>query len=168
MSCVFPNAGGALENTQGSYMMKKCPQRKFKWTELPAFLAEELLRLHGVGVELSESVFFSDDTGTLTPYKLLFVIFEGSRVKIELKSQVIARLASSQPRRCGALPSLPVHRRVLLEGGEPQLSFPPEGSSATQSAGFPPAPPRSTERPRGPFYPFLDLIPANEGEGGGV
>jgi len=62
--------------------------------ELSAVLAEGPLRLNGAGVELSESVFFSDDTGTLTPYKLLFVIFEGSRVKIELKLQVIARLAS--------------------------------------------------------------------------
>ena len=52
-------------------------------------------------------------------------------------------------------PNLPVHRRVLLEGGEPhaRCPSPPEGAPVIKSAGFPPAPPRSTERTRGPFYP---------------
>ena len=34
---------------------------------------------------------------------------------------------------------------------------------ANHSTGFPPAPPRSSERARKPFYPFLDPIPPNEG-----
>jgi len=41
-------------------MMKRRLQRKFKWAESPAVLAEGPLRLHGTGVELSESVFSSD------------------------------------------------------------------------------------------------------------
>ena len=51
MSSAFPNAGGAVEDTQGSCMMERRLQRKFEWTELSAVLAEGLLRLHGVGVE---------------------------------------------------------------------------------------------------------------------
>jgi len=47
-------------------MMERWLQRKFEFTELPAVLAEGLLRLHGAGVELAESVFSSDDTGTFT------------------------------------------------------------------------------------------------------
>ena len=66
MSSAFPNAGGAVEDTQRSSMMERRLQRKFEWTELPAVLAEGLLHLDGVGVELAESVFFSDDTGTFT------------------------------------------------------------------------------------------------------
>jgi len=45
-------------------MMERRLQRKFESTELPAVLAEGLLCLHGAGVELSESVFSLDDTGT--------------------------------------------------------------------------------------------------------
>jgi len=67
MSSAFPNAGGAAEDMQGSCMMEKRLRRKFEWTELPAVLAEGLLRLHGAGVEFAESVFSSDDTGTFTP-----------------------------------------------------------------------------------------------------
>ena len=67
MSTAFPNAGGALEDTQGSSMVERQLQRKFDWAELPAVLAEGPLRLHGVGVEFAESVFSSDDTGTFTP-----------------------------------------------------------------------------------------------------
>jgi len=37
-------------------MMERWLQRKFKWTELPAVLAEGLLRLNGAGVELIKSV----------------------------------------------------------------------------------------------------------------
>jgi len=33
-------------------------------------------------------------------------------------------LAASKPHRCGALPNLPVHRRGLLEGGEPHARYP--------------------------------------------
>jgi len=54
MSSAFPSAGGAIKDTQGSYMMERRLQRKFEWTELPAVLAEVLHRLHGVGVELAE------------------------------------------------------------------------------------------------------------------
>ena len=54
MSSAFPNAGGAVEDTQGSCMMERRLKRKFEWTEIPAFLAEGLLRLHGAGVELNE------------------------------------------------------------------------------------------------------------------
>ena len=78
MSSAFPNAGGAVEDTQGSCMMERRLQRKFEWTELPAVLAEGLLRLHGAGVELAESVFSSDNTGTFTPYKLHIVIHGGA------------------------------------------------------------------------------------------
>ena len=78
MSSAFPNAGGALEDTQGSCMMERRLQRKFEWTELPAVLAEGLLRLNGAGVELAESVFSSDDTGTFTPYKLRIVMHGGA------------------------------------------------------------------------------------------
>ena len=67
MSSAFPNVGDAVEDTQGSGMMERRLQRKIEWTELPAVLAEGLLRLHGAGVELAESVFSSDDTGTFTP-----------------------------------------------------------------------------------------------------
>ena len=62
MSSAFPNAGGAVEDTQGSCMTERRLQRKFEWTELPAVLAEGLLCLHGAGVELAKSVFSSDDT----------------------------------------------------------------------------------------------------------
>jgi len=48
MSSAFPNVGGAVEETQGSCMIKRRLQRKFEWTELPAVLAERLLRLHGL------------------------------------------------------------------------------------------------------------------------
>jgi len=78
MSSAFPNAGGAVEETQGSCMMERRLQRKFEWTELPTVLAEGLLRLHGVGIELAESVFSSDDTGTFTPYKLRVVMHGGA------------------------------------------------------------------------------------------
>jgi len=64
LGSAFPNARGAVEDTQGSCMMKRRLQRKFEWMELPAVLAEGLLRLHGVGAELAESVFSSGDTGT--------------------------------------------------------------------------------------------------------
>jgi len=50
MSSAFPNAGGAVEDTQGSCMMERRLQRKHGWSELPAVLAEGLLRLHGAGV----------------------------------------------------------------------------------------------------------------------
>ena len=36
MSSAFPNAGGAVENTQGSFMMERRLERKFEWTKLPA------------------------------------------------------------------------------------------------------------------------------------
>ena len=49
-------------------MMERRHQREYEWTELLAVLVEGLLRLHGSGVELAESVFSSDDTGTFTPY----------------------------------------------------------------------------------------------------
>jgi len=70
MGSAFPNAGSAVEDTQGSCMMERRLQRKFERTELPAVLvlAEGLLRLHGTGVELAaEAVFPSDDTGTFNP-----------------------------------------------------------------------------------------------------
>ena len=54
MSSAFPNAGGAVEDSQGGCMMERRLRRKFDWTESPAVLAEGLLRLHGVGVELAE------------------------------------------------------------------------------------------------------------------
>jgi len=47
--------------------MERRLQRKLKWTELPAVLAEGLLRLHGVGVELAESVFSSDVSSAAPP-----------------------------------------------------------------------------------------------------
>jgi len=78
MSSAFPNSGGAVEDTQGSCMMERRLQRKFEWTELPAVLAEGLLRLYGAGVELAESVFSSDDTGTFTPCKLCIVMHGGA------------------------------------------------------------------------------------------
>ena len=77
MSSAFPNAGGADGDTQVSCMMERRLQRKFEWTELPAALAEGLLRLHGAGVELAESVFSSDDMGTFTPYELQIVMHGG-------------------------------------------------------------------------------------------
>jgi len=46
--------------------------------ELPAVFAKGLLRLHGADVELAESVFSSDDTGTFTPCMLWFVMNAGS------------------------------------------------------------------------------------------
>ena len=52
-------------------MKERRLQRKFEWTELPAVLAEGLLRLNGAGVELAESVAYSDDTGpraVILPY----------------------------------------------------------------------------------------------------
>ena len=61
------SAGGALEDTQGSCIMKLQLQRNFEWTKLTTALAEELLHLYGGGVELSESLFSSDYTGTFTP-----------------------------------------------------------------------------------------------------
>ena len=39
---------------------------------------------------------------------------------------------------------------------------PPEGAPATHPAGFPPAPPRSIEHARKPFYPFKIQPPLNE------
>jgi len=74
MGSAFPNASGALEGTQGSCVMERRLQRRFPWTELPAVLAEGLLRLHGAGVELAELIFSSDDTGTYTPCKPRFVM----------------------------------------------------------------------------------------------
>ena len=59
-------------------IMERRLQRKFEWTDLPAVLAEGLLRLHGVGAELAKSFFFSDDLGTFTPCKLRFVIHGGA------------------------------------------------------------------------------------------
>ena len=50
MSSAFPNAGGAVEDTQGGCTMKRRLQRKIEWVELPAVLGEGLLRLRGVGV----------------------------------------------------------------------------------------------------------------------
>ena len=41
----------------------------------------------------------------------------------------------------------------LKEASHTPGTLPPEGAPATHSAGFPPAPPRSTERAREPFYP---------------
>jgi len=64
MSCAFPNDGGALEDIQGIFMMEKRTQMKFEWAELPAVMADGLLRLHGAGVELAESVLSSGDVGT--------------------------------------------------------------------------------------------------------
>jgi len=64
MSSAFPNAGGAVEDTQGSCMMERRLQWKFEWTEFSAVLAEGLLRLNGAGVELTETVLSLDDTGT--------------------------------------------------------------------------------------------------------
>ena len=55
-----------LASDPGTCMMERRLPGKFEWTELPAVLAEGLLRLHGAGVELSEPVFSSDDTGTFT------------------------------------------------------------------------------------------------------
>ena len=55
-SSAFPNAGGTVEDTQGSCMMERRLRRKFEWIELPAVLAEGLLRLHGAGVKLAVSV----------------------------------------------------------------------------------------------------------------
>jgi len=46
MSSAFPDARGAVEDTQGSCMMEKRLQRKFEWADLPAVLAEGLLRLN--------------------------------------------------------------------------------------------------------------------------
>ena len=78
MGSAFPNAGGALEDTQGSGMMERRLQRKFEWTELPAVLAEGLLRLYGAGVVLAESVFSSEDMGTFTPCKPRVVMYGGA------------------------------------------------------------------------------------------
>jgi len=47
--------------------MKRRVQRKSKWTKVLAVVSEGPLRLNGAGVELVESVFSSDDTGTCTP-----------------------------------------------------------------------------------------------------
>ena len=55
-------------------MMERRLQRKFEWAELPAVFAEGLLRLHGAGIELAESIFSSDDTGTFTQCQLQIVI----------------------------------------------------------------------------------------------
>ena len=76
MSPAFPNAGGAVEDTQGSCVMGRRLQRKFEWTELTAVLAEVLLRLNGAGFELAESVF---STGTFTQYKLRVVMHGGTK-----------------------------------------------------------------------------------------
>jgi len=61
MNSAFPSARGAVEDTQGSCIMEKRLQRKFKWAELHVVLAEGLLRLHGSVAELAESVFSSDE-----------------------------------------------------------------------------------------------------------
>ena len=55
-------------------MIQRRLQRKFEWAEYSAVLAEGLLCLHGVGVELAESGFSSDDMGTFAPYKLRIVM----------------------------------------------------------------------------------------------
>ena len=44
---------------------------------LPVVLVDELLRLHGIGVKLAESVFSSGD-GVYTPFRLRFVILGGA------------------------------------------------------------------------------------------
>jgi len=48
---------------------------------LPVKLVDELLRLHGIGVELAESVFSSDDTGTFASHKPRFVMNSGAMVR---------------------------------------------------------------------------------------
>ena len=69
MSSAFPNAGGAVEDTQGSCMMERRLQWKFEWTEFSAVLAEGLLRLCGAGVVLALSLprQFSPRTIRFTP-----------------------------------------------------------------------------------------------------
>jgi len=52
--------------------------------------------------------------------------------------------------------------RTKKEASHTPGTLPPEGALATQSVGFPLAPPRSTKRARGPFYPFY-IHPPNEG-----
>jgi len=47
----------------------------------------------------------------------------------------------------------------LKEASHTPGALPSGGFPGNQIFGFPPAPPRSTERARGPFYPFLDPIP---------
>ena len=54
--------------------------RKFEWTELPAVLVKGMLCLNGSGVELTESVFSSNDTSTFTPYKFR-VVMDGGAAK---------------------------------------------------------------------------------------
>jgi len=51
-------------------MMERRLQKKFEWTELPAVLAEGLLRLHGAGVELAESVCVSFEEQVFKNYDL--------------------------------------------------------------------------------------------------
>ena len=71
----------------------------------------------------------------------------------------------SQPRRCGALPNLPVHRQVLLEGGEPhaRCPFPRRVPRQLTLWAFRPLR-RALLSARGSlFYLFLDPIPPNEG-----
>ena len=47
---------------------------------LPVVLVDELLRLHGIGVKLAESVFSSGD-GVYTPFRLRFVILGGAMMR---------------------------------------------------------------------------------------
>jgi len=75
MSSAFLNAGGALEDTQGTCVIERRLQGNFERTELPVVLAEGLFCLHGDGVELGESVFSLDDTIIFTPWKLRFVVY---------------------------------------------------------------------------------------------
>jgi len=73
------------------------------------------------------------------------------------------------PTNAALFPALPCTAECCLKGASHMPgALPPEGAPATQSAGFPPAPPRSTERARGPFYLFLDRIPPSEGGQGKI
>jgi len=75
--------------------MERRLQRKFEKTELPAVLAERLLRLHSAGVELAESVFSSDDTDTFTPCKLR-IVMHGGAMKRPTRFRILLGLRVSE------------------------------------------------------------------------
>ena len=68
-------------------MIERRFQRKFEWTELTAVLVKGMLCLNGSGVELTESVFSSNDTSTFTPYKLR-VVMDGGAAKCPARFRV--------------------------------------------------------------------------------
>jgi len=96
------------------------------------------------------------------------VLGDFETVRLPLPGSVLAPLAASK-RPVGALSPTDVAlfptSPCTAEGSLKEAShtpdarpFPPEVNPATHPAGFPPDPPRSTERAREPLKPFLDRL----------